>query len=100
MEEVEQLIKEAEADVITSSDEAMRLMAQFGNDALLLDFVATANQFKSEANLIKLQLRQIQSQVPSQARNASIQVLLTRVSLFKAETARFKSVVLEISRND
>jgi hypothetical protein len=100
MEEVEQLIKESESDVINASDEAMRLVTEFGNDVLLLDFVATANQHKNQISLMKLRLVQLKNEASSDSRNTELQVLLLEAKALKAETGRFKELVREIGRND
>jgi hypothetical protein len=100
MEEAEQLIKEAEADVTSTSDEAMRLMNRFGSDALLLDFVSTANQCKNKISLIQLRLVQLRNKASSDSRNTDLQILLVEAKALKTETGRFKEIVGEIGRND
>lgn len=100
MDEIERLLAESEQDAITASDEAMRLMVEFGNDSLLLGFVATANQLKLEAANLRARSRTMRQQTQSSTRNASIQLLSLAVNDLRVRAGKFKETVMEISRND
>jgi hypothetical protein len=100
MEEIERSINQAEQDAMQASDEAMRLMVEFGDDSLLMGFVGEANQFKLEARSLRARSKAISQQVQSLERNVSSQFLEVEVKDFVTRTGRLKEVVLEISRND
>jgi hypothetical protein len=100
LNEVEQLLREAEADVTLGSDECMRLMVEFGNDSVLQGFVAESNQFKADIKLLQVQLRRLKQEIPSVERNAKLQIFLAQVKATRLSAGRFKERVMEISRND
>lgn len=83
-----------------ASDEAMRLMVEFGDDSLLMSFVGTVNQIKLEVGTSRAILRAIRSQSQSSTRNMNIQLLATNVNDLRIRASKFKESVLEIGRND
>lgn len=100
MEEIERLINQAEQDAVQASDEAMRLMVEFGDDTLLMGFVGTANQLKLDVSNFRAGLHSIRRQAQSPERNASMQLLMVEARDLGSRASKIKETVLEISRND
>ncbi|HAJ64314.1 MAG TPA: hypothetical protein DCP31_37995 [Cyanobacteria bacterium UBA8543] len=100
LEEIDRLLAEALEDATIASDEAMRLMAGFGQDPLLLNFVSTSNQYKMDIATLKAKLLQLRQEMPSSARNLKVQILLAQATATRTRAGRFKETVMEVGRND
>lgn len=100
MEEIERLLVESEQDAGTASSEAMRLIAQFGNDPLLMEFVATANQIRDRISRYRLLVIQLKQQQASSERGVKVQLLLSQVSQIRNEASQLANLVREIGQND
>lgn len=99
MDEIEQILAQAESDATEASDSLIGLTTQFGSDRLLLEMVAECNLRRQQIALQRNRVGKIRKNLTTESL-VELQLILVQVSELKDECSRLKALSEELKRND
>ena len=99
MEEIEQILAQAESDATEASDSLIGLTTQFGSDRLLLEMVTECNLRRQQIALQRNRVGKIKKKLTPESL-VELQLILVQVSELRDECSRLKSLSEELKRND